>query len=44
MYPNVPPIGKVINIINSCKFIEVNPPFYVVDIVPTIMLRLTPLL
>ena len=26
LYPDVPPIGKVINIINSCKVIEANPP------------------
>ena len=40
LYPNVP-IGRVINIINSCKFNEVNPPLYVGPIVPTIELRLT---
>ena len=26
LYPNVPPIRRVIDIINSCKLHEVNPP------------------
>ena len=39
-YPNVP-IWRFINIINSCKFNEVNPLLKVREIVPTIELRLT---
>ena len=37
----VPLIGRVINIIKSYKFIEVNPMLQVSEIVPTIELRLT---
>ena len=35
LYPDVP-IGIIINIIKSCKFIEVNPPLYVGGKVPTV--------
>ena len=40
LYPDVP-IGRVINIIKSCKVIEVNPPLSVGAIVPTIELKIT---
>ena len=35
------PVGRVINIIKSCKVNEVNPPLLVGAIVPTIELRLS---
>ena len=34
----VPLIGRVINIIKSCKFIEVNPPLYVEALDPRVKL------
>ena len=39
-YPNVP-IKRINNVNKSCKFIEVNPPLSVREIVPTIVLMLT---
>ena len=32
----VPPIGRVINVIKSCKVIEVNPPLYVGELDPRV--------